>query len=137
MYESIVVPVDLSHADRLAKALDTAADLAKHYDARVIYVGVTTTAPGDVAHSPGEFEKALDAFADRQAGEHGIRTEARALTTADPTIELDKTLIEAIEELKADLVVIGSHHPGVWQNLISHHGAYLAEHADVSLFIVR
>jgi len=137
MYKSIVVPVDLSHAERLTKALDTAADLAKHYDARVIYVGVTATAPGDVAHTPAEYARALQAFADRQAGELGVRTEAKALTTPDPSIELDKTLIRAIGELGADLVVIGSHHPGVWQNMISHHGAYLAEHADVSLFIVR
>lgn len=137
MYQTIVVPVDLGHIDQLGKALDTAADLAKHYDARVYYVGVTATAPDEVAHTPREFSDALRALSGRQAETHGIRTEAKALTTADPAVELDKTLMRAIEELKADLVVIGSHHPGVWANLISHHGANLAAHADVSLFIVR
>ncbi|MDZ7839565.1 MAG: universal stress protein [Gammaproteobacteria bacterium] len=137
MFKSIIVPVDLSHVDQLGKALDIAADLAKHYEARVFYVGVTATAPGDVAHSPGEFANALKTFANQQAEAHGIHTEAKALTTSDPTVEVDEKLIQAIEELNADLVVIGSHHPGVWQNVISHHGAYLATHADVSLFIVR
>lgn len=137
MYQLILVPVDLSHADQLGKALDTAADLAKHYDARVIYVGVTATAPDDVAHSPSEFADALKAFANQQAEAHGIRTASKAFTTPDPAVEVDRTLIQAIAELKADLVVIGSHHPGVWQNLVSHHGANLAAHADVSLFIVR
>lgn len=137
MYQTIIVPVDLGHVDQLGKALDTAADLARHYDACVYYVGVTATAPDEVAHSPEEFADALKAFADRQAEAHGIEAKAKALTTPDPAVELDRTLIRATKDLKADLVVMGSHHPGVWQNLISHHGATLAAHADVSLFIVR
>lgn len=137
VYQTIIVPVDLGHIDQLDKALDTAADLARHYDARVYYVGVTATAPDDVAHNPKEFTDALKAFAGRQAEQHGITAEAKAFTTSDPAVELDKTLIRAIEDVNADLVVMGSHHPGVWQNIISHHGASLAAHADVSLFIVR
>lgn len=137
MYQTIIVPVDLRHVDELGKALDTAADLARHYDARVYYVGVTATAPDEVAHNPEEFADALKAFSDQQAEAHGIKAEPKALTTSDPAVELDRTLIRATEDLKADLVVMGSHHPGVWQNMISHHGASLAAHADVSLFIVR
>lgn len=137
MYQTIVVPVDLGHIERLDKALDTAADLAKHYDADVCYVGVTATAPDDVAHTPAEFTKSLESLAKSQAEKHGIRAEAKAMITSDPTVDVDKTLMRAIDELKADLVVMGSHHPGVWQNMISHHGATLAAHADVSLFIVR
>lgn len=137
MYQTIIVPVDLGHAERLGKAMDVAADLAKHYDAQVIYVGVTATAPDDVAHNPAEFTKKLESLSQEQAEKHGIRTQAKAITTPDPAVEVDKTLIRAIDELNADLVVMGSHHPGVWQNLISHHGANLAAHADVSLFIVR
>lgn len=137
MYQTIIVPIDLGHVDRLGKALDTAADLARHYDARVCYVGVTATAPDDVAHSPKQFADALKTFADQQAEAHGIKAEAKAFTTSDPAVELDETLVRAIEDLRADLVVMGSHHPGIWQNIISHHGATLAAHADVSLFIVR
>lgn len=137
MYQTIIVPVDLGHVDRLDKALATAADLGKHYDAHVYYVGVTATAPDDVAHTPAEFTKSLESLAKSQADKHGVRAEAKAMITSDPTVDVDKTLMRAIDELKADLVVMGSHHPGVWQNMISHHGASLAAHADVSLFIVR
>lgn len=137
MYRTILFPVDLTHVDRLEKALAVAADLAKHYDARVFYVGVTATAPDEVAHNVGEFTEALEALAREQADQHGIRAEAKAMTTPDPSVEIDRTLMRAVEELGADLIVMASHHPGFWQNIISHHGATLAARADVSLFIVR
>ena len=137
MYQQILVPVDLGHVERLGHALEVAADLAKHYDAKVVYVGVTATAPDDVAHNAAEFTRKLEALGREQAEKYGLRATARAMTTPDPVVEIDKVLIRAVEELDADLVVMGSHHPGIWQNMISHHGASLAAHADVSLFIVR
>ncbi len=68
MYKQILVPVDLTHVDQLGKALKTAADLSRHYDAPVCYVGVTSEAPSPVAHNPKEFAQKLEAFAtSRQA----------------------------------------------------------------------
>ena len=62
MYEKIMVPVDLAHVDRLEKALTTAADLARHYRIPICYVGVTTSLPGAVAHTPAEFARKLEQF---------------------------------------------------------------------------
>ena len=55
MYKRIMVPVDLTHAGDLTKALRTAADLAGHYGCPVTYVAVTAATPGPVAHNPAEF----------------------------------------------------------------------------------
>lgn len=41
MYQTIIVPVDPGHIDKLDKTVYAAADLAGYYDARVHYVGVT------------------------------------------------------------------------------------------------
>ena len=41
MFKKIMVPVDLAHLPALQKALDVAADMARHYDAALCYVGVT------------------------------------------------------------------------------------------------
>ncbi len=43
MYERILAPVDLAHPDRIEKALKSAADLASHYGADLVLVGVTET----------------------------------------------------------------------------------------------
>ena len=64
MYKTVMIPVDLEHKDLLEKALATAADLAQHYGAELYAVGVTSAAPGVVAHNPSEYAQKLDQFSD-------------------------------------------------------------------------
>src|SRR3546814_1432417 len=45
-YKKIMVPVDLSHRERLEKAVATAAGLSKCYKVPAEMVAVTATAPG-------------------------------------------------------------------------------------------
>lgn len=137
MYKTIMVPVDLEHADRLGKALNTAADLAGHYGSTICYVGVTAATPGRVAHNPQEFEDKLADFARAQAGRHGHAATSRALVSHDPAADLDRKLDEAVRETGADLVVMASHIPGVADAIWPSHGGRLASHAEVSVFVVR
>jgi nucleotide-binding universal stress UspA family protein len=95
MYKQIMVPVDLAHADHLSKALSTAADLAKHYGAPVCYVGVTASAPSAVAHNPAEYDAKLDAFAQTQAGQHGISATSKSMISNDPVTDVDDALLKA------------------------------------------
>lgn len=138
MYEKIMIPVDLSHLDALAKALETGADLARHFHAEVCYVGVTTNAPSSMAHNPSEFARKLEAFAAGEAARHDLtRATSRAYASHDPAVDLDATLEKAIAETGADLVVIGSHRPGVAEHLFASHGGHMATHAKVSVLVVR
>src|SRR3546814_3690930 len=59
MYKKIMVPVDLSHRERLEKAVATAADLSKCYKVPAEMVAVTATAPGSVARNPEELAAKL------------------------------------------------------------------------------
>ncbi|MCB9946489.1 MAG: universal stress protein [Rhodospirillaceae bacterium] len=137
MYKHIMVPVDLAHADRLDRALTTAADLAKHYGIPLTYVGVTATTPGAVAHNPEEFQAKLDRFAQAQGLKHGLRPDMVAYTSHDPAVDLDQTLMKAIDETQADLVVMASHVPGLADHLFASNAGHLAMHAKISVFVVR
>lgn len=137
MYSKILVPVDLAHLDRLHRALAAAADLAKHYGIPLCYVGVTASAPGAAGHSPQEFLDKLRAFGEAQHAEHGIATSVEAYTNPDPSAELDRTLLQAIEKTGSDLVVIASHRPGLPEHIFASNAGYLASHAKVSVFVVR
>lgn len=137
MYTKIIVPVDLAHEDRLAKALTTAADLAKHYRIPICYVGVAAAAPGGIAHNPTEFAKRLAAFGDAQAAKHGIEALTLPCISHDPTTDLDSTLIKAIRDSGADLVVMASHVPGLAEHLFASNAGYIASHAKVSVFVIR
>ncbi len=137
MFKTIMVPVDLAHLDKLAKALGVASDLAKHYGAVVHYVGVTGTAPGSAAHSPEEFTEKLETLAASRARADSADIRARTIVSHDPAVELEGSLRQAAEALNADLVVMASHVPGFSEYVFSSHAGYLASHASTSVFVVR
>ncbi len=137
MYSRIVVPVDLAHSDHLAKALDTATDLARHYGATLTYVSVTAETPTSVAHNPKEFGEKLAEFARRRSEADGVKIDTKAYTATDPTIDIDSRLLRAAEEANADLVVIASHKPGLADYFWGSHGGHLAARATISVFVVR
>lgn len=136
MFKQIVTPVDLAHVDRLEAALQTTADLAKHYDAEVCYISVTAATPGAVAHSPEEYDEKLKAFAEQQSAAHGHKASSRTIVSHDPAADMDEKMTKAVKEIGADLIVMGStlpeHHGIKWFS----HGANLASQAGISVFLV-
>jgi nucleotide-binding universal stress UspA family protein len=137
MYNAIMIPVDLAHVDQLTKALKTGADLAKVYSARLVAVGVTGSAPSEVAHNPVEYAQKLAAFAADQSARLGVAVEAKAVTSHDPAVDIDDTLEKAADEIGADLVVMASHIPGMMEYVIASRAGYLASHSSRSVFVVR
>ena len=137
MFKKIMTPVDLAHQGDLKKALQCTADLAKHYGAEVVYVGVTAPTPGPTAHTPHEFAERLQAFVSDQAEEHGIKAGADTVISHDPTTDVDDALLKAVKETGADLVVMASHVPNVLDYIWPSNGGKMAEHADCSVMVVR
>lgn len=137
MFKGIMAPVDLAHVDRLAAALDCAADLARHYGVPIVYVGVTSSAPSKVAHNPQEFGQKLGAFAEQQAAKHGVQASAHTAIAHDPTTDVDDALMRAIGETGSDLVVMASHVPNALDYIWPSNGGKLAEHAKCSVMVVR
>jgi len=137
MYSTVMVPVDLAHIEALEKALATSADLAKHYDAEVIYVGVTSSEPNEVAHSPEEYARKLEAFAAKQGEARGIRARAKTVHCNDPGSDLHAVLRDTASDLGVDLVVMGTHIPGSAEHIFASHGGYVAAHAKTSVMLVR
>ncbi|SDZ62083.1 Nucleotide-binding universal stress protein, UspA family [Jannaschia faecimaris] len=137
MFKRIMAPVDLAHVERLRPALDCAADLAKHYNVPISYVGVTSSAPSQLAHNPEEFREKLGAFAEVEAAKHGVETSAHTAIAHDPTTEIDDALMRSIDETGADFVVMASHVPNVMDHIWPSNGGKLAEHAKCSVMVVR
>ncbi|MBB3231006.1 universal stress protein [Halomonas stenophila] len=137
MYKKIMVPVDLAHFDVIEPSLQVAADQAKHYGAEVCYVAVTATTPSSVAHNPEEYQQKLEAFAQERAKVHGQPVSARVITCPDPIADLDDVLIDAIDEVGADLVIMPTHPPKHLDVVIPSHGGKVATHTKASVFLVR
>lgn len=137
MYRKILAPIDLAHRERLSKAIDTAVDLGRHWGIPVVLAGVTEGAPSAVAHNPQEYAQKLAALAAEIAQSTGVAVEARTYTAHDPATQIDGTLLSAVEETGADLVVMASHRPTLGDALVPSHGGRLASHAGISVFLVR
>ena len=137
MFKRIMAPVDLAHIEKLGRALDCAADLAKHFGVPITYVGVTSTAPSQLGHNPEEFNQKLQAFTQGQIEKHGVEATAHMAIAHDPPTEVDDALMRAIGETGADLVVMASHVPDAIDYLWPSNGGKLAEHAKCSVMVVR
>ncbi|HEY9201840.1 MAG TPA: universal stress protein [Gammaproteobacteria bacterium] len=137
MFSKIMVPVDLAHLDALQKPLAVATDMANHYKAALCYVGVTTSQPSSVAHNPEEYESKLMAFAHEHAPDNGQPPSAAVYISHDPVADLDDILIQAIEDVQADLVVMGTHLPQHIDAIMPANGSKVAAHSRVSVFLVR
>jgi len=137
MFSKIMVPVDLVHKDTLQKALDVAGDMAKLYGASIDVVSVGGELPGQLGHSPREFGDQLQGFADELREKYGVTVKADPLMAHDPAVETTSELLKGIEKIGADLVIMASHEPGFFEHIFSSHGGYIAQHAKVSVFVVR
>jgi nucleotide-binding universal stress UspA family protein len=137
MYKKIMVPVDLAHLGALEKALTVAADMARHYNAALCYVGVTTSQPSSVARTPDEYREKLLAFAKEHAPDNGHEATAAVYNSHDPVTDLDDILLAAIKELDTDLVVMGTHLPHHIDAIMPANGSKVAAHSEVSVFLVR
>ena len=137
MFRKIMTPVDLGHLGDLQKALQVSTDLARHYDAEVVYVGVSAAAPSATAHNPAEFKAKLTALANEQAQTHGIKTSADPVACHDPAKDVDDALLKASRDTGADLVVMASHMPSVLDYIWPSNGGKIAEHAKCSVMVVR
>lgn len=137
MFSKILTPVDLAHVDRLERALQCAADLAKHYGIEVVYVGVTAETPGSLAHNPEEYAEKLGKFAAAQSELHGINGTAHSVIAHDPTTDLDDAILKSIDAIGADLVVMASHVPSITDYIWPSNGGKIAAHAKASVMVVR
>jgi len=132
-----MVPVDLVHKDTLQKALDVAGDMARLYDATIDVVSVGGELPSQLGHNPHEFGDRLQGFAEELREKYGVTVKADPLMAHDPAVETTSELLKGIEKIGADLVIMASHEPGFFEHIFSSHGGYIAQHAKVSVFVVR
>lgn len=137
MFKRILVPVDLQSTGNLDKALNVAADQAKHYGAAITYVAVSPTGPDAAGATPEAHGQKLAEFAKAQSAAHGIEADHHLAISHDPAVEINRMILDAVESTGADLVIMASHDPGWIEHLFPAHGASVAAHAHVSVMVVR
>lgn len=138
MPKRILVPVDLNNTDKLTKALDLAADIAKQNTAEVVYLDVVDAVPTPSTITEGERGATrLKAFATEQAEHYDIKTTAEVSLRSDLHLNVGSDIIKAANDTDSDLIVMASHVPGLKDHIFSSNAGYVASHAPMSVYVVR
>jgi nucleotide-binding universal stress UspA family protein len=136
--KTIVVGYDGTDASE--RALARAGDLAAAFGSSVILTSVSPVMTG-AAHGGGSVDptdppEEHDALLDRARStlaDRGVQAET-VLATGDPA----EAIVQLAEERSADLIVVGTREPGLWERVLGHSvSAAVQRHAHCDVLIVH
>jgi nucleotide-binding universal stress UspA family protein len=136
MYKSIIVAIDLSHADRGNEILKKASALVAE-DGTLYLIHVLPHIPGYVdTYLPEEViaQSRLDAEVRLRQMAQDMGIKARAIIRSGQPH--DEILNEA-DTQNADLIIVASHHPGLTDYLIGSTAGRVVRHAQCSVLVDR
>lgn len=140
MYNRVLVPVDLGDIDVASPAIARALSIVRTSGGSLRLMNVLSMIPAAyIDYVPTNFdtqerEKAEEALK-KIAADSGLDT-GRVSTVIHLGAIYHEVLNEA-EAWKADLIVIGSHHPTLATYLIGSNAANIVRHANCSVLVVR
>lgn len=136
MYNTILVPIDLSYTERVGPLLDIARHLAAK-NARIILVNFVEDIPSYIA---AELPMGILEDTDGRAAED-LREIARS---ADLQAEIEvrrghagSGILSLAEEKDADMIIIASHRPGWEDFFIGSTAARVVRYAKCSVHVMR
>lgn len=141
MFRDILVPVDLNDPEIWQKALETAVTLAETFGARLHLQTVLPELglPTVAQYFPPDWEEKMRASTLAEL-------EKLAARAVPENVEVNlivsegsiwREIVRVAEERGCDLVVMGSHRPGLRDYLIGANAIKVAEHVHCSVMIVR
>ena len=141
MYQSILVPIDLSDKHSWRKALPTAIRMVEMFEARLNLVTVVPGFPLPVVGQffPEDFEPRLRQQAAEQLKDF-IAEQVPDTIRCKRIIAEGKVyqeILRAAEKIKADLIVMGSHRPELRDFLLGPNAQKVVQHASCSVMVIR
>jgi universal stress protein F len=139
MYRTILLPVDLDHTSSWEKALPTATDLCRCFDASLTLV---TVVPDwslilEVQRSPIAYREYLEVARARLATLANSIAEPQAVEHHVETGSIHGGILAVADRIAADLIVLSSHRPEMKDYLLGANAARVVRHARCSVFVVR
>jgi len=136
MYKVIMVPIDLSHAEKGKVMIEVARKLGDK-TARIVLINVVVDIPTYLAAElPGGIigKAKEDAHSDLEdmAKAAGVKADIEVRSGTPAT-----AILATAEEKGADLIIIASHQPGLQDYLLGSTASRVVRHATCSVLVVR
>ncbi len=141
MYENILFPVDLNQESSWAKALPTAVEFCKTYDATLHVLNVVPDFGMAVVgtYFPEGFEqKALEGA--REELHNFVRQKVPDGVSVQHIVghgTVYDEILRVAKEIKADLIVLAAHRPELKDFLLGPNAARVVRHFGGSVLVVR
>ena len=133
MPKRILLPIDPTTAEYWQPAIDAAVDLARKYAATLAVVWVAPPVENDPVDFVEIHMPALEAVvAERVPSDVATELHLRA-DWGDP----DREICNAAKELRADLIVMGTHGPHAGETIEESNAATVVLNAECSVYVVR
>jgi nucleotide-binding universal stress UspA family protein len=136
MYKTILIPIDLSHAEVGKAMIDTAKRIGGE-DIQIILINVLEDIPTYAAAAlpngliENSRQSALEALKEIA---QGAKVQASVEVRSG---RVYRSILAAAEKRKVDLIVIGSHRPGLPDFLLGSTAARVVRHATCTVLVVR
>lgn len=137
MYNKILIPIDMSHVERASEMI-TAAKTQANEGAKFVLLNVIDEVPA----------WAMDYQSEGVAKEHvkSAKEELSKIAHKESISNVDvqvfsghsyNTILHVAKKEEAELIIIGSHHPGVGDYFLGSTAAKVVRHAQCSVYVIR
>jgi nucleotide-binding universal stress UspA family protein len=136
VYKAILVPIDVTQAEKGKVAIDVARVLGEE-GARIMLINVVENIPAYVAAEiSGDInEKAREdahGVLENMVKAAGVKADVEVRSGSPAT-----AILAAAEEEGADLIIVASHQPGLQDYLLGSTAGRVVRHATCSVLVVR
>lgn len=136
MYKTILVPIDLAHAEKCKAMLDLAEKLGGK-NPKITLINVVEDVPSYVAAQiPGGLMQKMGKNARTEltgianAANSNAKVEIRSGSPASG-------ILSAAEDMAANLIIVASHKPGLQDYLLGSTASRIVRHAKCSVLVIR
>ncbi|MHB2168847.1 universal stress protein [Alsobacter sp. R-9] len=140
MFKHILVPVDLAEIEVSRPALDKAVALAAITGANVRLVYVRSIMPVTfMEYVPPSFDEEQQGQCEKEIADLAA-TVALPKGSVTTSVRMGSVYNEVLAEAKkveADLIIVGSHRPGMATYLLGSNASTIVRHAECSVLVVR
>lgn len=140
MYRSILVPIDLAEAELAKPALTAAVELAKISNGSVRLIYVRSLVPVTyMEFVPADFETEQQSDSEAKLAELAASLDLPEEQVSAKVLvgSVHGEVLAEAEASGADLIVIGSHEPGMLAYVIGSNASAIVRRAKCSVLVVR
>jgi nucleotide-binding universal stress UspA family protein len=140
MFKQILVPVDLAEVEVSRPALDKAVALAGITGAKVALVYVRSILPVTfMEYVPPSFDEEQQSQCEKEIADvaASVALPKGSVTTSIRMGSVYNEVLAEAKKIGADLIVVGSHRPGMATYLLGSNASTIVRHAECSVLVIR